>query len=56
MSLAQASWIVVVAVCVIATAGTLIAGYEGYAAVIAAVGLAASVNLLPRGASRSEAE
>jgi ABC-type uncharacterized transport system permease subunit len=48
MSLAQASWIVVVAICVIAIAGTLIAGYEGYAAVIAAVGLAASVNLLPR--------
>jgi len=56
MSLAQASWTVVVAICVIATAGTLIAGYEGYAAVIAAVGVAASVNLLPRQDEASDGE
>ncbi|HRV60542.1 MAG: hypothetical protein KDB54_01115 [Solirubrobacterales bacterium] len=47
MSLAQASWITVVAICAIATAVTAIAGYAGYAATIAAVGVAASVNLLP---------
>ncbi len=48
MTLAQASWIIVVATCAIATAITAVAGYEGYAATIAAVGVAASVNLLPR--------
>ena len=39
MSLAQASWITVVAICAIATAVTAIAGYAGYAATIAAVGV-----------------
>jgi hypothetical protein len=48
MSLAQASWITVVVICAIATAVTAIAGYAGYAATIAAVGVAASVNLIPR--------
>ncbi len=47
MSLEQASWITAVAVCAIATAITAVAGYAGYAAVIAPVGVAASVNLLP---------
>lgn len=47
MSLAQASWITVVVTCLIATVITAVAGYEGYAATIAAVGIAASVNLLP---------
>lgn len=54
MSLAQASWITVVASCAIATIITAIAGYEGYAATIAAVGLAASVNLLPRDPGRAD--
>lgn len=48
MSIGQASWLIVVAVCAIATVITAVSGYEGYAATIAAVGLAASVNLLPR--------
>ena len=54
MSLAQASWITVVASCAIATIITAIAGYEGYAATIAAAGLAASVNLLPRDPGRAD--
>ncbi|MBN8867953.1 MAG: hypothetical protein J0H98_10405 [Solirubrobacterales bacterium] len=53
MSLAQASWTVVVAICVIATAATAIAGYAGYAVTVAAVGIAASVNLLPRQSGES---
>ena len=48
MSLAQASWITVVVICALSTVITAISGYEGYAATIAAVGVAASVNLLPR--------
>ena len=52
MSLAQASWIIVVVICAIATAITAIAGYAGYAATIAAVGVAASVNLIPRHANQ----
>lgn len=48
MTLAKASWITVVAICAIAAIVTAVAGYAGYAATIAAVGLAASVNLLPR--------
>lgn len=53
MSLAQASWIIVVVICAIATAVTAIAGYAGYAATIAAVGVAASVNLLPHHSGHS---
>lgn len=40
-------------ICAIATAITAIAGYAGYAATIAAVGVAASVNLIPRQSSQS---
>lgn len=47
MSLERASWIGAVTVCVIAAAGTFIAGYAGYGVTICAVGAAASVNLLP---------
>jgi len=47
MSLGRASWIIVVAVCALAAIGTFIAGYAGYGVTVAAVGLAASVNLLP---------
>ncbi|MDQ2701178.1 MAG: hypothetical protein M3Y23_07605 [Actinomycetota bacterium] len=47
MSLARASWIIVVAICAIASLGSFIAGYAGYGATVAAVGLAASVNLWP---------
>ncbi len=48
MSLARASWIAVVAICAVAAIGTFIAGYAGYGFTVVAVGLAASVNLLPR--------
>lgn len=47
MSLARASWLVVVAICAIASLGSFIAGYAGYGVTVAAVGLAAAVNLWP---------
>ena len=47
MSLARVSWMIVVAVCAIASLGSFIAGYAGYGTVVAAVGVAASVNLWP---------
>ena len=48
MSLARASWITVVAVCAIAVVLFAIGGYTGYSVTVAAVGMAAAVNLLPR--------
>ncbi|MFA9400814.1 MAG: hypothetical protein ACERKT_06855 [Acidobacteriota bacterium] len=48
MPLERASWIAVVVVCAIAALSTFIAGFVGYGFTIIAVGLAASVNLLPR--------
>lgn len=47
MPLARVSWIVVVGVCAIAAVLFAIGGYTGYAITVAAVGLAAAVNLLP---------
>ena len=47
MSLARVSWLIVVALCAVASLGSFIAGYAGYGAVVAAVGLAAAVNLWP---------
>jgi hypothetical protein len=47
VSLARASWITVVAVCAIAAVLFFLSGYTGYAITVAAVGLAAAVNLLP---------
>lgn len=47
MSLAQASWITVVGICAIAVALLALGGYIGYSITVAAVGLAAAVNLLP---------
>jgi hypothetical protein len=47
MTLARASWIIVVAVCAIAAVLFAFSGYTGYAITLVAVGLAASVNLLP---------
>lgn len=47
MSLARASWIVVVAVCAVAAVAFALSDYNGYAITIVAVGLAAAVNLLP---------
>jgi hypothetical protein len=47
VSLERATWLVVVAVCVIAVALLGIGGYTGYSITVAAVGIAAAVNLLP---------
>jgi hypothetical protein len=47
MSLARASWITVVVVCVVAAVLFAFSGYTGYAITLIAVGLAAAVNLLP---------
>jgi len=47
MSLARVSWLIVVALCAIASMGSFIAGYAGYGVVVAAVGVAAAVNLWP---------
>lgn len=47
MTLARASWIVVVSICVIAVVLFAISGYTGYSITVGAVGLAAAVNLLP---------
>ncbi|MGH2877294.1 MAG: hypothetical protein ACRDLV_13665 [Solirubrobacteraceae bacterium] len=47
MSLARASWIIVVAICAIAAVLFALGGYTGYTVTVSAVGLAAAVNLLP---------
>jgi hypothetical protein len=47
VSLARASWSIVVAVCAIAVLLFAVSGYTGYSITVAAVGLAAAVNLLP---------
>ena len=47
MSLTRAAWITVTAICAIAALLLLVNGYDGYSAVLAFVGLAAAVNLLP---------
>ncbi|HEX3324948.1 MAG TPA: hypothetical protein VHR65_07465 [Solirubrobacterales bacterium] len=47
MSLARASWIIVVSICAIAVVLFAISGYTGYAITVGAVGLAGAVNLLP---------
>lgn len=47
VTLARASWIIVVAVCAIAAVLFAFSGYTGYAITLVAIGLAAGVNLLP---------
>ena len=47
MTLARASWTTVVGICAIAVVLLAIGDYTGYAITVAAVGLAAAVNLLP---------
>jgi len=47
MSLARASWIIVVSVCAVAAIAFALSDYTGYAVTVVAVGLAAAVNLLP---------
>ncbi len=45
MSLSRISWIVTVAVCLVAALLLLLKGYSGYFGVLLAVGAAAAVNL-----------
>jgi hypothetical protein len=45
MDIPRASWITVIGACVIAGVLFLINGYTGYAITVAAVGIAAAVNL-----------
>jgi len=47
VSLARASWIITVVICAVAAVLFAFSGYTGYAVTLVAVGLAASVNLLP---------
>jgi hypothetical protein len=47
VTLARASWITVVAVCAVAAVLLAVSDYTGYAVTVAAVGLAAAVNLIP---------
>jgi hypothetical protein len=47
VSVARASWYIVVAVCAIAAVLLAVSDYTGYAVTVAAVGAAAAVNLLP---------
>jgi hypothetical protein len=46
VTLSRVSWLTIVAVCAIAVLLLALNGYIGYSIVIAAVGLAAAVNLL----------
>lgn len=45
MPLARAWWLATVVVCLIAAVIVLLSGYQGYGAVILAVGAAAAINL-----------
>ncbi len=47
MSLARASWTTVVVICAISAILLAAGSYTGYAITVAAVGIAAAVNLLP---------
>ena len=46
MNLARLAWLVTVGVCLVAALLLLISGYQGYAAVVLAVGASAAINLL----------
>lgn len=45
MDVARASWITVISICAIAVVLLAVDGYTGYAITVAAVGVAAAVNL-----------
>lgn len=45
MPLARAWWLATVVVCIVAAVIVLLSGYQGYGAVLLAVGLAAAINL-----------
>lgn len=46
-SLQRISWAITVGLCLIGALVLLLSGYQGYAALAAAVGLSAAINLLP---------
>ena len=46
MTLAQGSWLTVIAICIVGVILLAVDGYTGYSVVLGAVGLAAAVNLL----------
>jgi hypothetical protein len=46
MSLGRVAWIVTVLICLVASAVLILSGYQGYAALVFAVGLCAAINLL----------
>jgi hypothetical protein len=45
MTFARAAWIVTVLICIVSAVALLASGYQGYAAVLVAVGAAAAINL-----------
>jgi len=45
VDLARLSWLVTVAICMIAAIVLLLEGFNGYAGVLAAIGLSAAINL-----------
>ena len=45
MSLPRLAWAVTVLICVVASLVLVLSGYQGYAAVVLAVGVAAAINL-----------
>jgi hypothetical protein len=47
VSLARASWIIVVSICAVAAIAFAFSGYTCYSVTLVAIGLAAAVNLLP---------
>jgi hypothetical protein len=46
VSLSRIAWLVTVLVCVVATLILLVSGYQGYGAVVFAVGACAAINLI----------
>ena len=45
VELRRVAWIVTVVICAVAAVLLLLSGYQGYAGVLAAVGLSAAINL-----------
>ena len=45
MNLGRIAWLVTVGTCVVAAVLLLVSGYQGYAAVVLAVGASAAINL-----------
>jgi hypothetical protein len=45
VELNRVAWIVTVVICVVAAVLLLLSGYQGYAAVLVAIGVSAAINL-----------